>query len=121
MYVNTLVMCPFLCAVLCDVNKCFCSVLLCYKIKRSIMSESASNWDRGPATEKIHNDNRTCAVQLGPIRPSIIEFPQSNQGSKKYRFSKNWYNEFEWIEYLISQDAAFGCLCRCFGTLGEYS
>ena len=28
------------------------------------MSESASNGDRDPATEKIHNDNRTCAVQL---------------------------------------------------------
>ena len=52
------------------------------------MSESASNGDRDPATEKIHNDNRTCAVQLGPIRPSIIEFPQSKQGNKKYRFSK---------------------------------
>ena len=48
------------------------------------MSESASNGDRDPATEKIYNDNRTCAVQLGPIRPSIIEFSQSNQGSKKY-------------------------------------
>ena len=37
MYVNTLVMCPFLCAVLCDVNKCFCSVLfkiLTYAMKR---------------------------------------------------------------------------------------
>ena len=85
------------------------------------MSESASNEDRDSATEKIHNDNRTCAVQLGPIRPSMIEFPQSNQGSKKYRFSKNWYNEFEWIEYSISQDAAFCFLCRCFGMLGEYS
>ena len=85
------------------------------------MSESASNGDRDPATEKIHNDNRTCAVQLGPIRRSIIEFPQSNQGSKKYQFSKNWYNEFEWIEYSLSQDAAFCFLCRCFGTLGEYS
>ena len=68
------------------------------------MSGSASNGDRDPATEKIHNDNRTCAVQLGPIQPSIIEFPQSNQGSKNHRFSKNWYNEFEWIEYSISQD-----------------
>ena len=48
------------------------------------MSESASNGDRDPATEKIPNDNKTCAVQLGPIRPSIIEFPQSNQGSKKH-------------------------------------
>ena len=52
------------------------------------MYESASNGDRDPATEKIHNDNRTCAVQLSPVRPSIIEFPQSNQGSKKYRFQK---------------------------------
>ena len=52
------------------------------------MSGSASNGDRDPATEKIHNDNRTCAVQLGPIQPSIIEFPQSNQGSKNIDFQK---------------------------------
>ena len=35
------------------------------------MSESASNRDRDPATEKIHNNNKTCAVQLGPIQPSV--------------------------------------------------
>ena len=85
------------------------------------MSESASNGAGIQQPRKYTMIIRTCAVQLDPIRPSIIEFPQSNQGSKKYRFSKNWYNEFEWIEYSISQDAAFCFLCRCFGTLGEYS
>ena len=52
------------------------------------MSESASNGGRDPATEKILNDNRTYAVQLGPIRPSIIKFPQSNRGSKNLDFQK---------------------------------
>ena len=83
------------------------------------MSEAASNWDRDPAFEKVNDDNRAFLIQCGPIRPSI-DFPQTDQGRKKYRFSKNWYNEYDWIEYSLSKDAAFCFSCRCFGTLGEY-
>ena len=52
------------------------------------MSEAASNRDRDPAFEKINDDNRAFLIQCGPIRPSI-NFPQTDQGRKKYRFSKN--------------------------------
>ena len=76
------------------------------------MSEAASNRDRDPAFEKVNDDNRAFLIRCGPIRPSI-DFPQTDQDRKKYRFSKNWYNE-------LSKDAAFCFSCRCFGTLGEY-
>ena len=83
------------------------------------MSEAASNQDRDPAFEKVNDDNRAFLIQCGPIRPSI-DFPKTDQGRKKYRFSKNWYNEYDWIEYSLSKDAAFCFSCRCFGTLGEH-
>ena len=63
------------------------------------MSEAASNRNRDPAFEKVNDDNRAFLIQCGPIRPST-DFPQTDQGRKKYRFSKNWYNEYDWIEYL---------------------
>ena len=75
------------------------------------MSKAASNRDRDPAFEKVNDDNRAFLIQCGPIRP-LIDFPQTDQGRKKYRFFKNWYNEYDWIEFCFS--------CRCFGTLGEY-
>ena len=83
------------------------------------MSEAASNRDRDPAFEKVNDNNRAFLIQRGPIWP-LIDFPQTDQGRKKYRFSKNWYNEYDWIEYSLSKDAAFCFSCRCFGTLDEY-
>ena len=70
------------------------------------MSEAANNRDRDPALEKVNDDNRAFLIQCGRIRPSI-DFPQTDQGRKKYRFSKNWYNEYDWIEYSLSKHAVF--------------
>ena len=83
------------------------------------MSEAVSNRDRDPTFKKVNDDNRAFLIQCGPIRRSI-DLPQTDQGRKKYRFSKNWYNEYDWIEYSLSKDAAFCVSCRCFGTLVEY-
>ena len=70
------------------------------------MSEAATNRDRDPAFEKVNDDNRAFLIQCGPIRPSI-DSPQTDQGRKKYRFSKNWYNEYDWIEYSLSKMLPF--------------
>ena len=65
------------------------------------MSEAASNRDRDPAFEKVNDDNRAFLIQCGPILPSI-DFPQTDHGRKKYRFSKNWYNEYDWIDRILA-------------------
>ena len=43
---------------------------------------------RDSFSEIVHNDNRTFVLKCGPIQPSL-NFPQTQQGQRKYRFQKN--------------------------------
>lgn len=47
----------------------------------------------------------------GPIQP-VFEFPTTNQR----KFCSNWYNQFKWLEYSVTKDAAFCYYCRIHGT-----
>ena len=41
-----------------------------------------------------------------PMQP-VIEYPQTNFGSTNRSFQSRWYEQFPWLEYFISLDAAF--------------
>ena len=73
---------------------------------------------RDPSCEIVNEANRAFVVESGPIRP-IIDFPQSEQAGRRFKFPKKWYEEFNWLEYSVSKDVAFRFTCRCFGSLGK--
>ena len=73
---------------------------------------------RDPSSEIVCEANRTFVVESGPVRP-ISDFPQSEISGRKFKFQKKWYDEFNWLEYSMSKDAAFCFSCRCFGALGK--
>ena len=53
------------------------------------MSQTAGTFcSRDPFSEVVYNDNRAFVVKCGPIQPSL-NFPQAQQGQRKYRFKKN--------------------------------
>eukprot|EP00795_Rhopilema_esculentum_P007943 gene7943-13833_t len=41
---------------------------------------------------------------------------KTEQAGRKFKFQRKWYEEFNWLEYSISQDAAFCFVCRCLNT-----
>ena len=73
---------------------------------------------RHPSREIVNEANRAFVVESGPVRP-IIDFPQSEQAGRKFKFQKKWYEEFNWLEYSASKDVAYCFTCRCFGSLGK--
>ena len=50
----------------------------------------------------------------GPTQPSRIIFPSKCFGTKKRTFRPAWYDSHKWLEYSISQDAAYCFCCRMF-------
>ena len=73
---------------------------------------------RYPSYDIVKEANRAFVVETGLIRP-LIDFPQLEQARRKFKFKKKWYEEFNWLEYSISKDAAFCFVCRCFGSLDK--
>ena len=78
---------------------------------------------RDPAHEKVWESNRKLVVELGPIQPRDIAFPKT--GLRKLKFQKGWYDRdredcAKFLEYSVSQDAAFCFFCRRFGSLGKF-
>ena len=72
---------------------------------------------RDPACEVVNEANRAFIIESGPIQP-VIDFPQSEQARRKFKFQKKWYGEFNWLEYSVSRNVAYCFNCRCFGSLG---
>ena len=73
---------------------------------------------RDPSAEIVTESSRAFVVNAGPVRP-IIEYPRSVIGKREYKFQSRWYDEFSWLEYSVTKDAAFCFYCRCFGTQGK--
>jgi len=76
---------------------------------------------RDPADEKVWVLNRKLFVELGPIQPRDIAFPET--GLRKLKFQKGWYDREDcskFLEYSVSKDAALCFFCRCFGSLGKF-
>ena len=50
----------------------------------------------------------------GPTQPSRIIFPSKRFGTKQRAFRPAWYSSHKWLEYSVSQDAAYCFCCRMF-------
>ena len=50
-----------------------------------------------------------------PVQP-VIKYPPSMFGTTKWSFQSRWYEQFPWLEYSVSLDAAFCFACRFFIT-----
>ena len=73
---------------------------------------------RDPSSEIVCEANRAFVVESGPVKP-ILDFSTSEISGRKFKFQKKWYEEYTWLEYSVSKDAAFCFSCRCFGALGK--
>ena len=67
---------------------------------------TASDPSRGPSV---------ASIKAGPFRPCAkelpgLKYPSRSQGSRQHSFHEKWYDEFDWLEYSIEQDASF-CFC----------
>ena len=73
---------------------------------------------RDSSAEIMNESSRVAVVKDGAVRP-IMEYPRSVIGKREYKFQSRWYDEFSWLEYSVTNNAAFCFYCRCFGTLGK--
>ncbi|XP_008235787.1 PREDICTED: zinc finger MYM-type protein 1-like [Prunus mume] len=55
-------------------------------------------------------------LQKGPCQPRCHNFPITNMSGINRRFIPQWFDEFDWLEYSISKDAAFCLYCYLFKT-----
>ncbi|CAN6542945.1 unnamed protein product [Malus baccata var. baccata] len=62
----------------------------------------------------IQDEVRRAYLQMGPYRPTKYEFPYTLHAKKKRRFVVSWFEEYDWLEYSISKDAAFCLHCYLF-------
>ncbi|KAI5328628.1 hypothetical protein L3X38_028025 [Prunus dulcis] len=62
----------------------------------------------------IRDEVRRAYLQKGPCQPRGHSFPQSNISGLNRRFIPQWFDEFDWLEYSVSKDAAFCLYCYLF-------
>jgi hypothetical protein len=51
-------------------------------------------------------------IALGPCQPRDHDFPQTDIGGKRC-FKACWFDEYNWLEYSVEQDAAFYYVAIC--------
>ncbi|XP_074352074.1 uncharacterized protein LOC141691235 [Apium graveolens] len=66
---------------------------------------------------RIRDDVRRKYVLIGPCQPITHTFPKTLCGDKDRCFQIEWYNNREWLEYSVCQDAAFCFYCYLFGDI----
>ena len=71
---------------------------------------------RDLSCEIVNEVNRAFVFETGPIRP-LIDFLQSEQAGKKFKFQKKWYEEFNLLECSISKDTAFALFADALALL----
>ncbi|XP_034229325.1 uncharacterized protein LOC117638296 [Prunus dulcis] len=62
----------------------------------------------------IRDEIRRAYLQKGPCQPKGHNFPQSNISGINRRFIPKWFDEFDWLKYSVSKDAAFCLYCYLF-------
>ncbi|KAI5324597.1 hypothetical protein L3X38_033670 [Prunus dulcis] len=62
----------------------------------------------------IRDEVRRAYLQKGPCQPIGHSFPQSNIVGINRRFIPQWFDEFDWLAYSVSKDAAFCLYCYLF-------
>ncbi|KAK0141852.1 Zinc finger MYM-type protein 1 [Merluccius polli] len=53
--------------------------------------------------------------ESGPKQVRLSQYPFSQFGSQNRAFSKNWFEQFKWLEYSVGSNSAFCFSCRVFG------
>ncbi|XP_070661265.1 uncharacterized protein [Malus domestica] len=64
----------------------------------------------------IRDEVRRSYLQKGPCQPRGHNFPITNMSGINRRFISQWFDEFDWLEYSVSKDAAFCLYCYLFKT-----
>ncbi|KAM2968407.1 hypothetical protein FF1_028557 [Malus domestica] len=64
----------------------------------------------------MRDEVRRSYLQKGPCQPRGHNFPITNMSGINRRFIPQWFDEFDWLEYSISKDAAFCLYCYLFKT-----
>ncbi|KAM1393892.1 hypothetical protein ACFX2F_029997 [Malus domestica] len=64
----------------------------------------------------MRDEVRRLYLQKGPCQPRGHNFPITNMSGINRRFIPQWFDEFDWLEYSVSKDAAFCLYCYLFKT-----
>ncbi|XP_070665151.1 uncharacterized protein [Malus domestica] len=64
----------------------------------------------------MRDEVRRLYLQKGPCQPKGHNFPITNMSGINRRFIPQWFDEFDWLEYSVSKDAAFCLYCYLFKT-----
>ncbi|CAN6560158.1 unnamed protein product [Malus baccata var. baccata] len=64
----------------------------------------------------MRDEVRRSYLQKGPCQPRGHNFPITNMSGINRRFIPQWFDEFDWLEYSVSKDAAFCLYCYLFKT-----
>ncbi|XP_050139269.1 uncharacterized protein LOC126615500 [Malus sylvestris] len=64
----------------------------------------------------MRDEVRRSYLQKGPCQPRGHNFPITDMSGINRRFIPQWFDEFDWLEYSISKDAAFCLYCYLFKT-----
>ncbi|XP_070669149.1 uncharacterized protein [Malus domestica] len=64
----------------------------------------------------LRDEVRRLYLQKGPCQPRGHNFPITNMSGINRRFIPQWFDEFDWLEYSVSKDAAFCLYCYLFKT-----
>ncbi|CAH9074654.1 unnamed protein product [Cuscuta europaea] len=62
----------------------------------------------------IRKEVRRGYLTKGPTQPREFKFPQTEFSGCMRSFQKQWFEEFNWLEYCVAKDAAFCHLCYLF-------
>ncbi|CAN6722683.1 unnamed protein product [Malus baccata var. baccata] len=64
----------------------------------------------------MRDEVRRLYLQKGPCQPRGHNFQITNMSGINRRFIPQWFDEFDWLEYSVSKDAAFCLYCYLFKT-----
>ena len=56
----------------------------------------------------------------GPRRPILKSYQAEMFGNQRRSFNKHWYDDYVWLEYSVTRDAAFCFACRHFLRPGQH-
>ena len=88
---------------------------------------SHSNLIADPAQRKpidsydpaIRDQLKRAYALSGPTQPHEFKFPSKWMVDQWRTFQKSWFDEFDWLEYSESKDAAFCLYCYLFFNSGK--
>ncbi|KAL6540509.1 hypothetical protein OROMI_024392 [Orobanche minor] len=62
----------------------------------------------------IRDQVRRAYLAKGPYQPCDYNFPQKQFNKIRRSFQKNWFTDFDWLEYSVAKDEAYCLWCYLF-------